>query len=67
MAMDGLTIPLRATTSEQSRHIQIQKMIERQTHRCLWALFKMGVSGRERTVAKIGRTLPHHQDNGDQG
>ena len=27
---------------------------------------RMAVSGRERTVAKIGRTLPHHQDNGDQ-
>ena len=73
MAMDGLTIPLIATTSEQSRHIQTQKMIGPQIHHCHWDLRqrltiqgRMAASGRERTVAKIGRTHPHHQDTGDQ-
>ena len=60
-------------TSELSRRTQTQKMIGLQIHHCHWdlrqrhmILGRMAASGRERTVAKIGRTHPHHQDNGDQ-
>ena len=73
MAMDGPMIPLIAIISEQSRHRQIQKMTGLQIRHYRWDLRqrimtqgRMAASGRERTVAKIGRTHPH-QDIGGQG